>query len=75
MAFYALSFSHYTRPHALIISTAISGGTAVALGVDCFSRAGLKEFWLYNWGKCSTGMTGAKKKKKKKILTNNHSVE
>lgn len=52
VAFYALSFSHYTRPHALIISTAISGGTAVALGVDCFSRAGLKEFWLYNWGKC-----------------------
>ncbi|KAL4890356.1 hypothetical protein BDV59DRAFT_204527 [Aspergillus ambiguus] len=46
---YALSFSHYTRPYALIGSTAAAGGTAVALGIDCFSRAGLKEFWLYIW--------------------------
>lgn len=48
---YALSFTHYTRPYALIGSTAAAGGTAVALGIDCFSRAGLKEFWLYIWGK------------------------
>ncbi|KAH8702395.1 hypothetical protein BGW36DRAFT_116193 [Talaromyces proteolyticus] len=47
---YALSFSSYTRPYALIASTAFAGGTAAILGVDCFSRAGLKEFWLYNWG-------------------------
>ncbi|GES65918.1 hypothetical protein ATEIFO6365_0012031000 [Aspergillus terreus] len=46
---YALSFTHYTRPYALIGSTAAAGGTAVALGIDCFSRAGLKEFWLYIW--------------------------
>ncbi|KAF9894064.1 hypothetical protein FE257_009037 [Aspergillus nanangensis] len=46
---YALSFSHYTRPYALMGSTAAAGGTAVALGIDCFSRAGLKEFWLYVW--------------------------
>ncbi|GLA01458.1 hypothetical protein AnigIFM60653_011710 [Aspergillus niger] len=50
VAFYALSFSHHTRPYGLIVSTGISGGTAVALGIDCFSRAGLKEFWLYIWG-------------------------
>ncbi|KAI9929894.1 hypothetical protein ASPWEDRAFT_167560 [Aspergillus wentii DTO 134E9] len=49
VAFYALSFSHYTRPYGLIVGTAISGGTAVALGIDCYSRAGLKEFWLYIW--------------------------
>lgn len=50
VAFYALSFSHYTRPYGLMASTGISGGTAVALGIDCFSRAGWKEFWLYIWG-------------------------
>ncbi|PWY91442.1 hypothetical protein BO94DRAFT_618237 [Aspergillus sclerotioniger CBS 115572] len=50
VAFYAMSFSHHTRPYGLIVSTGISGGTAVALGIDCFSRAGLKEFWLYIWG-------------------------
>ncbi|PYH93185.1 hypothetical protein BO71DRAFT_355842 [Aspergillus ellipticus CBS 707.79] len=49
LAFYALSFSHHTRPYGLMVSTGISGGTAVALGIDCFSRAGLKEFWLYIW--------------------------
>uniref|UniRef100_A0A9P3BVF0 TM7S3/TM198-like domain-containing protein n=1 Tax=Aspergillus viridinutans TaxID=75553 RepID=A0A9P3BVF0_ASPVI len=50
VAFYALSFSHHTRPYGLIVSAAVSGGTAVALGIDCYSRAGLKEFWLYIWG-------------------------
>ncbi|KKK21980.1 hypothetical protein ARAM_006581 [Aspergillus rambellii] len=49
VGFYAISFSHYTRPYGLIASTAIAGGTAVALGIDCFSKAGLKEFWLYIW--------------------------
>lgn len=47
---YALSFSHHTRPFGLIASTSFAGATAVVLGVDCFSRAGLKEFWLYIWG-------------------------
>ncbi|GFF22318.1 ras modification protein erf4 [Aspergillus udagawae] len=50
VAFYALSFSHHTRPYGLIVSAGVSGGTAVALGIDCYSRAGLKEFWLYIWG-------------------------
>lgn len=48
---YVLSFSQYTRTYGLIVSTAFSGGAALALGIDCFSRAGLKEFWLYIWGK------------------------
>ncbi|MCJ1275545.1 hypothetical protein MMC21_003348 [Puttea exsequens] len=41
--------SHYTRPYGIIASTAIAGATAIVLGIDCFSRAGLKEFWLYIW--------------------------
>ncbi|KLJ13066.1 hypothetical protein EMPG_11976 [Blastomyces silverae] len=46
---YSLSFIHRTRPYALICSTSFSGSTAVILGIDCFSRAGLKEFWVYLW--------------------------
>ena len=46
---YALSFSHHTRPCGLIGATSFAGATAVILGVDCFSQAGLKEFWLYVW--------------------------
>jgi hypothetical protein len=44
-----LFFSKYTRDYALIGSTALSGATAFTLGIDCFSRAGYKEFWLYIW--------------------------
>lgn len=51
VAFYVLSFSHYTRLYGLIVCTAFSGATALVLGIDCYSRAGLKEFWLYIWGK------------------------
>ncbi len=46
---WSLSFSHHTRAYGLIASTAFSGATAFVLGVDCFSRAGLKEFWFYIW--------------------------
>lgn len=46
----ALYFSRYTRVHALIASISFAGATTVILGVDCFSRAGLKEFWVYLWG-------------------------
>ncbi|GAD97395.1 conserved hypothetical protein [Paecilomyces variotii No. 5] len=46
---YAVSFSHYTRPYGLVVATSFAGATAVVLGIDCFSRAGLKEFWLYLW--------------------------
>lgn len=46
---YALSFSHHTRPYGLIGATSFAGATAAVLGIDCFSKAGLKEFWLYIW--------------------------
>ncbi|KAF4121251.1 hypothetical protein GMORB2_2213 [Geosmithia morbida] len=46
LAFY---FNHYTRDWALILTISFSGATAVVLGIDCFSRAGLKEFWAYVW--------------------------
>ena len=46
---WSFSFSRYTRPYALIGSTSFGGSTAFVIGVDCFSRAGLKEFWFYLW--------------------------
>ncbi|KAK2803712.1 hypothetical protein FQN51_002941 [Onygenales sp. PD_10] len=49
-ASYTTSFSRHTRPYGLIGSSSFSGATAVVLGIDCFSRSGLKEFWLYIWG-------------------------
>lgn len=49
VTFWALSWSQHTRPFALIGSTSLSGATAFTLGVDCFTRAGLKEFWFYIW--------------------------
>ncbi|KAH8815628.1 hypothetical protein F5884DRAFT_852094 [Xylogone sp. PMI_703] len=48
-AVFATSFSHYTRPYGLIGSISFGGGTVIVLGIDCFSRAGLKEFWAYIW--------------------------
>lgn len=51
LATYALSFSHYTRNYALIFGTSFSGAQIAVIGIDCFSRAGLKEFWLYIWSK------------------------
>ncbi|PBP22733.1 hypothetical protein BUE80_DR006405 [Diplocarpon rosae] len=49
VAAFASSFSHYTRPYGLISGVSFAGATAVVLGIDCFSRAGLKEFWVYVW--------------------------
>ncbi|KAL2038383.1 hypothetical protein N7G274_008722 [Stereocaulon virgatum] len=46
---FALYISHWTRPYALIASISFAGATVIVIGVDCFSRAGLKEFWLYIW--------------------------
>jgi len=46
---WSLSFSHYTRAYGLMFSTSFSGATAFVLGIDCFSRGGLKEFWVYLW--------------------------
>ena len=47
----ALYISRLTRPYGLIGSTSFAGATATVLGIDCFSRAGLKEFWLYIWSR------------------------
>ncbi|KAF8443511.1 hypothetical protein BGX38DRAFT_751682 [Terfezia claveryi] len=46
---FGLAFHRVTKPYALISACAFSGATSVVLGIDCFSRAGLKEFWLYIW--------------------------
>lgn len=51
---FALSFSHYTRMYGLIVCISFAGATVTILGIDCFSRAGLKEFWLYIWGETSS---------------------
>ncbi|RFU79923.1 sulfite exporter family [Trichoderma arundinaceum] len=42
-------FSRYTRDWAMIILMSFGGATAIVLGIDCYSRAGLKEFWAYVW--------------------------
>lgn len=47
---WSFSFSHYTRAYGLMFSTSFAGSTAFVLGIDCFSRGGLKEFWIYIWG-------------------------
>lgn len=49
LASFGTSFSHITRPYGLIVSISFGGATVVVLGIDCFSRAGLKEFWAYLW--------------------------
>lgn len=49
VAVWSLSFIRRIRPYALIGAASFSGATAVVLGIDCFSQAGLKEFWLYIW--------------------------
>lgn len=44
-----LYFTKWTRSYGLIACISFSGATASVLGIDCFSRAGLKEFWAYLW--------------------------
>ncbi|EXJ92697.1 hypothetical protein A1O3_01249 [Capronia epimyces CBS 606.96] len=46
---WALSWTHYTRPYGLIVSTSFAGATAFMLGIDCLTKAGMKEFWIYLW--------------------------
>lgn len=46
---FILYFSSWTRTYALIGCTSFSGATVAVLGIDAFSRAGLKEFWAYIW--------------------------
>ncbi|KAI0024593.1 hypothetical protein F4780DRAFT_544190 [Xylariomycetidae sp. FL0641] len=49
LAGFALYFSRYTRPYAMIGLMSFAGATVTVLGIDCFSKAGLKEFWAYIW--------------------------
>ncbi|KHJ34938.1 hypothetical protein EV44_g0429 [Erysiphe necator] len=46
---FATSYSQYTRSYSYIFFISFGGATSIILGVDCFSRAGLKEFWAYLW--------------------------
>ncbi|KAM0436879.1 hypothetical protein ACHAPT_002592 [Fusarium lateritium] len=46
---FAFYFSHYTRDWALILMVSFAGATVTVIGIDAFSRAGLKEFWAYVW--------------------------
>ena len=47
---YTIYFSRHIRSYVIIGATSFAGATAVILGIDCFSLAGLKEFWVYIWG-------------------------
>ena len=49
LAAFATYFSRWTREYGLMACISFAGATAVVLGIDCFSRAGLKEFWAYLW--------------------------
>ncbi|KAI3399850.1 hypothetical protein diail_5361 [Diaporthe ilicicola] len=42
-------FSRWTRAQFMITCISLSGATAVVIGIDCFSRAGLKEYWAWVW--------------------------
>jgi len=46
---FVFSFAHYTREFALLGCISFAGATITVLGIDCFSRAGYKEFWIYIW--------------------------
>ncbi|RKF59765.1 hypothetical protein OnM2_057021 [Erysiphe neolycopersici] len=46
---FAASYSKYTRSYCHIFFISFGGATSIILGIDCFSRAGLKEFWAYLW--------------------------
>lgn len=48
---FAFAFSSYTRTYGLLVCIAFAGAFIVVIGIDCFSRAGLKEFLVYIWGK------------------------
>jgi hypothetical protein len=51
--FTAVAFGFYlarlTRDWALMVMISFAGATVLVLGIDAFSRAGLKEFWAYVW--------------------------
>jgi hypothetical protein len=48
----ATGLTKRTRRWGLVGSIPFSGATITILGIDCFSRAGMKEFWIYLWSMC-----------------------
>jgi len=46
---YGFYFTRYTRPYALMGLMSFAGATVTVIGIDSFSKAGLKEFWAYIW--------------------------
>src|SRR5699024_11192708 len=46
---FGVDFSRWTRDWALIGMVSFAVVTVTVLGIDCYSRAGLKEFWVYIW--------------------------
>ncbi|KAF9871631.1 hypothetical protein CkaCkLH20_10829 [Colletotrichum karsti] len=49
LASFATYFTRWTRDWSLIINISFTGATSTVIGIDCLSRAGLKEFWAYVW--------------------------
>lgn len=45
----AIFYIQYIKLHAHMVFISFAGATSFMLGIDCFSRAGLKEFWLFVW--------------------------
>lgn len=39
---------------AQVVFPAFAGGTIVVLAIDCFTRTGYKEFWVYLWSEIRT---------------------
>ncbi|KAI1434361.1 hypothetical protein GGR50DRAFT_695159 [Xylaria sp. CBS 124048] len=52
---YGLYFNRHTRPYAQMGLMSFAGATVTVIGIDCYSRAGLKEFWAYLW-ELNTGL-------------------
>ncbi|WVR06361.1 hypothetical protein IAU60_003392 [Kwoniella sp. DSM 27419] len=50
VAAFVASLPKLTNDWMMLISTAWVGATAFTLGVDCYTRGGLKEFYMYNLG-------------------------
>ncbi|OCF43573.1 hypothetical protein I317_02591 [Kwoniella heveanensis CBS 569] len=44
------SLPKFSNEWMMLVSTAWIGATAFTLGVDCYTRGGLKEFYMYNLG-------------------------
>jgi Domain of unknown function (DUF4203) len=49
-AFGAFGLVRFTRHRLLLFGIPFCAATAIVLGIDCFTLAGLKEFWIYIWG-------------------------